>query len=43
MFPGSVDQAGIVESTTMMLISHTTDLATSLDSYSKFSRRPVVT
>jgi hypothetical protein len=35
MFPGSVDQAGIVESTTMMLISHATDLATSLDSYNQ--------
>ncbi len=35
MFPGSVDHVGIVESTTMMLVSGATDFATVLDSYNQ--------
>jgi hypothetical protein len=35
MFPGSVDHAGIVESTTMMLVAHTTEFATVLDPYNR--------
>ncbi len=35
MFPGSVDHVGIVESTTMMLVSGASDFATVLDSYNQ--------
>jgi hypothetical protein len=35
LIPGSVDHVGIVESTTMMLVSNATDFATVLDSYNQ--------
>lgn len=35
MFPGSVDHVGIVESTTMMLVSGVSDFATVLDAYNQ--------
>ncbi len=35
MFPGSVDHAGVVESTTMMLVSGVSDFATVLDAYNQ--------